>query len=205
MYGPKKYLFFLISDIKGQEAQITKALNEIMYSVSSDRLGFNFDDNILVAHFESEHKFESLKENFDFLFQPLICTFFLMEINDNIHTRMEAKSYHNLFNLLEEQDEFLESDSKNFSVKDFSDEEKSGIQKLMNWIFSSDNPENEPDLLFEMMDDEDEQDSLIKQIKKDNQNKLKTVTIDDVLDKINKDGIKSLTKYEQQILKNHAK
>jgi len=55
------------------------------------------------------------------------------------------------------------------------------------------------------MDDEDEQDSLIKQIKKDNQNKLKTVTIDDVLDKINKDGIKSLTKYEQQILKNHAK
>lgn len=205
MYKPKKYLFFLFYDIKTQKNKIVDILQELSVYVTSDLLNYNFNDNHLISHFESDVPFDDLKEAFDIMFSEIVADFYLMEINENTHIRLPKQERFNLFNLFGDRDETILNEYKKRQEdfeNEFTEEETTNFQKVLNWIFSTDNPENNPDYLYESMDDED---MFIKKIKLANNNKGSDVNIDRILDKINEKGLKSLTKKEKQILENYAK
>jgi len=181
----KKYLLFAFGNFK-DESIVSYITDSIADITCSERLKWKATDSSIVIHFGSSKDFKEIDR---YCWLNLIeCGdyHFLMEYNENLSVnlpRFELK-------------DFLSLDDTN-NTKD-SDEKELGdvgkfIIKLLNFGYSK---PNEEECLEEIEEDDD---ILIKKSVK------KEYNLDDILDKINEKGVSSLTKEENEYLKNLSK
>lgn len=177
----KKYLVISYGNFK-DNPKVTYLLDSISEITTTEILTYKILDNSLIVNFGTTVEFLKLKEYFSVLFDRVSNFYFVIEQNENIVISLPEN----------ENDCFLNLNPKkvNFDIDKLTDE------MLMDDIIFSGLESIKESLSLE--EDEDEDILVKKAIKKE-------YSLDEILDKINEKGISSLTKEENNYLKNLSK
>lgn len=188
----KRYFLFGYGDFS-DKAATTYVLDAISDVTDSDFLKYKLYDNSIVIHFGNTQEFSKLNEYVNIVMSKCSTNYFLVEYTDNMSVNM-TKDELDTFLIITKED--LESSMKTYlnntyknDIKDKMNEFNSDMIKM--FINLSDNEDME-------CEDEEEDIFLTKQ-------QTKEFTVDDILDKINAKGIKSLTKEETDFLNKFSK
>jgi hypothetical protein len=190
----KKYLLFAFGNFK-DESMVTYITDSIADITSSKRLKWKPTDNSIVIHFGSSRDFKRIDDYCRLILHKISTHHFLMEYNDNLSVNLPEQ----------QKDNFLCLDGKYTNKKMEEGKEKESDNKeelgevgkfILRFLNTDYSKPNEEECLDEI---EEEDDILIKKSLK------KEYNLDDILDKINKTGVSSLTKEENEYLKNLSK
>jgi len=176
----KKYILISYGEFNNTP-KLQYLLDSISEITTTDVLTYKVLDSSIIINFGTNVEFNKLKQYFTFLFERISNFYFLTQHSKNMIISLPEN----------ENDSFL-----NLNVKklDFN------IEKLMDDIMTDNILLSGLESLNESMGDEEcDEDVLIKKSLK------KEYTLDDILDKINDKGVSSLTKEENEYLKNLSK
>jgi len=189
------YMLFIFGDYKNGEKYIESIMSEFTPIITTDYLKFVWGDYGVVVHFKSDLNFNDLAEFVSIQLELMVDQYFLLEKTDNVSAfgPEEIVGY-----VLD-----LDSNLKRPTVNKTKDEEEkeNELNRIIEY-FMSNISEEENEKLFDM-DDDDMDDDEIKMIQLSN-NKNKSLTLDQILDKITEKGFKSLSKKEKQQLEKYA-
>lgn len=174
----KKYLLIVVGDFtpQGIVEDIALALTPL---VDSQHLKFQKTDSILIFHFASSVTEIEMKDYINGVMYGISNTYILTEMTDKVLVFMPDEFKKHLLNL-------EESNSESSNGLD--------IVKIKNNQYNSDE-EFEDELNEEIL-------ALLLGKKK---HKTRKINLDTILDKINDEGINSLTKEEKSILESYSK
>ncbi len=171
----KKYMLFLFGDFSSSDDLPKEIANQLSSIFTSKYMKFNYGEFGMVLHFRSEENFEDLKEYINICLNQIINQYFFIEIGENIDIHMDKKLKKDFLN--------IDGETKNGSI---TIENKIIVptQKEIDNVFQIMFPILEPKIFK-------------------NEEKIE-LTVDQILEKITKEGIKSLTKKEIEILDNYG-
>lgn len=188
----KRYFLFGYGDFS-DKAIVTYILDAMSDVTDSDFLKYKSYGTSIVLHFGNSQEFSKLNEYVNIVMSKCSSNYFLVEYTDNMSVNM-TKEELDVFLIITKEDldssmkKYLNNTYKN-DIKDKMSEFNSDMIKL--FINLNDNEDIECE--------DDDEDQLIKHSNKPN------YTIDDILDKINSKGIKSLTQEELTYLNSFSK
>ena len=188
----KKYLLFAQGNFKDYAtiAYIVDAISDVTHS---DFLKYRVGDGYSIAiHFGSNEEFVKLKDFIDIVMTKCSKAHYIVEYNDNMSVSMDENDL-GTFLLIE-----------NTNIDKIKDKIKSSIPEDFKKSIDEINKELAENITLSFMEnildeDENDEDLLIKRSNKIN------YSIDDILDKINSEGIKSLTEQELTFLNSFSK
>jgi hypothetical protein len=185
----KTYFLFVFSNFKENPNLIGEIPRGYEPLVSSNTLKFNYGEQVMVCHFESDVPFIELEEfSHDFLTYEN-CQFFIMETNKNISTNLSTDLKLNLFDLNTEINQDIDWDMEcNEINKNLN---------LLNW-FSTISNKNDEGFFYDFEEEDDDDIDLISFLT------APKLSLDDILDKIQEKGLSSLTDNEKQILEQYG-
>jgi len=181
----KKYFLFVIGDFSDKSK--SQYVIDIIADITSTKYcKYKFSYDSITFNFACNGSFDALLNHIKIRIDNFVNYYILTEHTDNMSVFMRK----------EELDEFLSLDECNINNKSESKNENvlnNFIDLIMNLPSADAGMHN--------VDDEEEQDEdiLIKKSVK------KEYNLDDILDKINEKGVSSLTKEENEYLKNLSK
>lgn len=188
------YMLFLYGDYENGEKYINNLLGELSPIISNEYLKFIYGDYGVVVHFKTDVDFADLDEFIRMNLAGMVDQYFLMEKTD----KMSAYGPDEVIGYVLD----LESDLKkpeNPMITDLKEREEE-LDRVIQYFMSSMN-EDDMDILNDT--DEDDEDNEIELIKSRNK-KEKSISLDQILDKITDKGMKALSKKEKQQLEKYA-
>jgi len=188
------YMLFLYGDYENGEKYINNLLGELSPIISNEYLKFIYGDYGVVVHFKTDVDFADLNEFIRMNLAGMVDQYFLMEKTD----KMSAYGPDEVIGYVLD----LESDLKkpeNPMITDLKEREEE-LDRVIQYFMSSMN-EDDMDILSDT--DEDDEDNEIELIKSRNK-KEKSISLDQILDKITDKGMKALSKKEKQQLEKYA-
>jgi hypothetical protein len=188
------YMLFLYGDYENGEKYINNLLGELSPIISNEYLKFIYGDYGVVVHFKTDVDFADLNEFIRMNLAGMVDQYFLMEKTD----KMSAYGPDEVIGYVLD----LESDLKkpeNPMITDLKEREEE-LDRVIQYFMSSMN-EDDMDILNDT--DEDDEDNEIELIKSRNK-KEKSISLDQILDKITDKGMKALSKKEKQQLEKYA-
>jgi hypothetical protein len=188
------YMLFLYGDYENGEKYINNLLGELSPIISNEYLKFIYGDYGVVVHFKTDVDFADLSEFIRMNLAGMVDQYFLMEKTD----KMSAYGPDEVIGYVLD----LESDLKkpeNPMITDLKEREEE-LDRVIQYFMSSMN-EDDMDILNDT--DEDDEDNEIELIKSRNK-KEKSISLDQILDKITDKGMKALSKKEKQQLEKYA-
>lgn len=183
----KKYVLFVFGQFKTEDDIVRELIDECATIIESNYMKFIFNPNSFIAHFTSKLPFEELKKHFDNVLSLQVEQYFLSEMTNEFAVGMNPDLMEGLFNLDDDNKEISHVSMK-MILEDLNSVGENGLMDFL---------QNLPKIIEKAMteDLENIKPSIIK----------KVVSLDEVLDKITEEGIKSLTEEEKQILENYAR
>jgi hypothetical protein len=193
------YLLFIYSTL-GESSPVLRDIPLQLSPISSaPYIKYNYGDSGLICNFETDLPFPELREFVSVTLEGLVDQYFLIEHSDNMSVHMDNYLKLNLFDLNSENKKYGNGD--NVSDKQGEDE----LYKIMDYFLSESMKEIDNNDLYSLTFDEDEdEDPLIRKLKLKKDPKFMKPSLDSLLEKIKEKGIKSLTKYEKQLLNEYA-
>jgi hypothetical protein len=193
------YLLFIYSTL-GEDSPVLRDIPLQLSPISSaPYIKYNYGDSGLICNFETDLPFPELREFVSVTLEGLVDQYFLIEHSDNMSVHMDNSLKLNLFDLNSENKKYGNGD--NVSDKQGEDE----LYKIMDYFLSESMKEIDNNDLYSLTFDEDEdEDPLIRKLKLKKDPKFMKPSLDSLLEKIKEKGIKSLTKYEKQLLNEYA-
>lgn len=183
----KSYLLFVFHNFKDNPDLPLEIAFEYEPLISSKYIKFNYGDNSMVCYFESNKSFIELEEFSHNLLTYENCQFFIMEVNNNLATNLTTELKLHLFD--------LNNDNEELSNLEFNSNDTN--TNSINWIS---NITNEEMIIYYINKDDDDDDfDLISSLKQSK------TSLDDILDKIQENGLSSLSETEKQILNEYGK
>jgi hypothetical protein len=187
MEDNKQYLLFVFDNLKDRDELIRVSSLQLSNFISEGTfLKYNYGDYGIVFYFESSFSFMNLREHIQIIFDKVFYQFFLMEAPKNLYVNMPYEMKLNLFDLYSEN---------NFKEPEKEEEKGSNFENIFYRLTSTFNENlnafvfDESGMTMFMADDEE----------------FEKPTIDQLLDKIQETGLKSLTNYEKQLLDEYSK
>lgn len=191
------YLLFIYSTL-GEGSPVLRDIPLQLSPISSaPYIKYNYGNSGLICNFETDLPFPELREFVSVTLEGLADQYFLIEHSDNMSVHMDNSLKLNLFDLNSENKKYGNGD--NVSDKQGEDE----LYKIMDYFLSESMKEIDNNDLHSITFDEDE-DPLIRKLKLKKDPKFIKPSLDSLLEKIKEKGIKSLTKYEKQLLNEYA-
>jgi len=189
------YMLFLFGDYKGGENFVNAVFQEFTPILTNDYIKFVWGDFGVVSHFKTDLPFEDLSEFVNLQLGGMVDQYFLLEKTDktSAYGPEEIVSY-----VLDLETKIERPEQPNVADEL---EREAELDRVIQYFMSSMSDE-ESDSLLELEDDDDD-DNEIELIKIRNA-KNKSLTLDQILDKINDEGIQSLSKKEKKQLENYA-
>lgn len=195
------YLLFIYSTL-GEGSSVLRDIPLQLSPISSaSYIKYNYGDSGLICNFETDLPFPELREFVSETLEGLVDQYFLIEHSDNMSVHMNNSLKLNLFDLNSENKNYDNGD--NVSDKQGKDE----LYKIMDYFLSESMKEIDNNDLYSLTFDEDgdeDEDPLIRKLKLKKDPKFMKPSLDSLLEKIKEKGIKSLTKYEKQLLNEYA-
>jgi hypothetical protein len=174
-----KYLLNVFIAHPNQEQFVESLAMEISQLTKANGVKYYYGPQAAVYTFETKTSFENVKSFFDAILGDLSVTHILVPI------KTDKMSYW----LEKEYEKHLFGTDICKTNQEYSEEEQKQLQ----------------DQLF-LNSEMDEEENEIEKIIRNNEKKSKNVpTLDDLLDKINQNGISSLTKTEKELLTQYSK
>lgn len=174
----RDYILFIFGKHEEQEKFIKDIAEEISVISDSPNVRFYYGPESGVFTFQTIDEFEDTKEFIELMFNQTNVGYFLLPYKyDKMSAGIPEDIIKHLFNL-----------NNNENVTEFGFEAQEVLSNQL---------KEKVDKFFNEDEDEDE----ILKIK----SKLPVLTVDDILDKINEKGIRSLTKEELSLLENYSK
>jgi len=183
----KKYLLFAFGNFK-DESMVTYITDAISDITMTNKLKFKALDGSIVVHFGTSKEFKKIEEYCNLVLIKCCNYHFLMEYNNNLSVNL-PENQKDIFLSLDNKYDKKEVKKEDKNKKDELGQVGKDILNFLNFGFFKPNEE-------ECFDDDD---ILIKKSVK------KEYNLDDILDKINEKGVSSLTKEENEYLKNLSK
>ena len=185
---PNQYLLFIFNDFKGKDKLVELIATQVSaFTDNNTNLKFNYDDNCVIMHFQSEFSFYVIRDHVHIILEKVVSQYFLMETPKKLYAFMPPDLKLNLFDLDEKNNTAGKNKSK---INDIIDNFIIGFTSSFNSdLFSQ---ENMNKIFNESMFYEDF-------------SHYKPPTIDEILEKIAKNGLNSLTEEEKQILDEYSK
>lgn len=170
----KSYILFVFGSHDDQDGY-TKAIGQELSFVSdSENVKYFYSETYCVFTFLSQEDFKYVKEFLEYIFFNSKIVYFLLPYqNDNMSVKIDVDMYKHLFN---------HDNTENLTDKDNEEFDLMKIKFKQKFDYSCDDD-------F----DDDELQNLTK--------KIVIPTLDEILDKINENGISSITKEELNLLK----
>jgi len=181
-----KYIVYVLDKRKNQDEFVNEIAKELCYMLEMKDIRYYYGEENAILTFESSQDFPLLSELLAIIMEMNKVPYILLPYTDDKMSFFLPKDVsEHLFN-------DKKSDTDDMAKKLGGDSEDN--IKLDETMF---------DKLFG--DSEDEDDDILKKIYRENESKIGQNSVDQIFDKINKLGIKSLTKQEKQILDNYSK
>jgi hypothetical protein len=181
----KKYFLFTTGDFSDKSK--SQYVIDIIADITSTKYcKYKFSHDSLTINFACNGSFDALSSHVKMRISEFVNYYILVEQTDNLSVFMKK----------EDLDEFLSLDECDIKSENKSDSGNENV--LNNFIDLIMNLPSADDGMHDV-DDEEDQDILIKKSIK------KEYNLDDILDKINEKGVSSLTKEENEYLKNLSK
>ena len=194
----RPYLLFIFADFKNSST-ILRDIPSLLSPVSTSKyLKFNHDKSNLICNFESTLPFSDLRLFIDSTISLIVDQWYLIEHSDNMEIHIDDSLKFNLLDL--ESENQIYSDNKGMGDKQDDDE----MGKIMDYFLDRHMREMDKMGIDDMLYDEDDDELKIK-LKRSKDNTLTKPTLDQLLEKVKEKGIKTLTKYEKQILDDYAR
>jgi len=179
-----EYLLFIFGNFDEFENLAEDISGQFLPAVSSSFLKFTYGEYGVVYHFRSNETFSDLKEYVDMVLNDITDQYFLIELSKKFEIKMDKKIKKDFMSI---DSESKKDDSKNITI-DVEAEKQKRLNDLKNLSI---------DFMMPMFDP--------KYINHDEDIDVVEPTVDDILDKINENGIDSLTSKEKEILDNYGK
>jgi hypothetical protein len=194
------YLLFIFADFKNSSTILRDIPLQLSPISSSKYLKFNHDKSNLICNFESTLPFSDLRNFIDSTIGIIVDQWYLIEHSDNMAIHIEDSLKFNLFDL--ESENQIYPINKGLGNK--QDEEE--MSKMMDYFLDRHMKEMDSRDIEEILfNDDDDEDELITKLKRNKDNTLTKPTLNQLLEKVKEKGIKTLTKYEKQILDDYAR
>lgn len=185
-----KYILYVLDKRENQDEFINELAKELCYMLDMKDVKFYYGEENAIFTFQTKQYFPLLSELLGII----------MEMNKVPYILLPYSNDKMSFFLSKDVSDHLFSDKLSEDTK--MDEYLDKLNKM------GDNMKNLDDILFKNFfsdDEDDEDDDVLKKIYRENDKKVGQNKIDQIFDKINKLGIKSLTTQEKQILDNYSK
>lgn len=179
-----EYLLFIFGNFDEFENLAEDISGQFLPAVSSSFLKFTYGEYGVVYHFRSNETFSDLKEYVDMVLNDITDQYFLIELSKKYEIKMDKKIKKDFMSI---DSESKKDDSKNITI-DVEAEKQKRLNDLKNLSI---------DFMMPMFDP--------KYINHDEDIVVVEPTVDEILDKINENGIESLTSKEKEILDNYGK
>lgn len=174
----KRYILTLFGDFS-EEKIVKEIISMIIPVVDSPNLKFHKFKNSLLVHFASEVYLDELTFFLEGGVDDLYSTFVLAEFNDSVSIRLSPKI----------SEDFLDLNNHNDETSEL-------------WVIKDENIElDDGEFYDEFEDGEDFIRFFFDKVK----NRVKKPSLDQLLDKISNNGMKSLSSEEVKILKQYSK
>jgi hypothetical protein len=181
----KKYFLFATGNFSDKSK--SQYIIDIISDVTSTKYcKFRVSEYSITINFACNGSFDALSSHVKMRISEFVDYYILTEHTDNMSFFMKK----------DELDEFLSLDECNINIKSENTSESRNENVLNDFINLIMNVGNESERMDEIEEDED---VLIKKSIK------KEYNLDDILDKINEKGVSSITKEENEYLKNLSK
>ena len=199
---PKQYLLFVYGDFRKKDKIVELiSLQLSSFTTINSNIKFNYGDYGAIYNFESENSFFEIRDHVHIILEKVSFQYFLIEQPKNIYAYMPPELKINLFDL------FSDNDNEENNIVN----EKPDISLMdmffmnMNTTFSDDNTFNESNTTFSLSEEDKERilRNIFDRLEEDTD--YKKPTIDDLLDKIQENGIKSLSEQEMKLLDEYSK
>jgi len=178
------YFLFVYGDYQ-EHLFVIKNIAKMLNKVSSDDVKYQYGDAGAIFHFKSIYSVEELKNSITPSLKELSAMFFLFKNTDNITYNFQDKEIEN--HLMNFSDNVSENDNKSDEFKTYS------------YDVPLDYLEEFSQILNEYMSNSTYTDTTTE-IKTE-----KKLSLDELLDKINENGINSLTEIEKKQLYEYSK
>lgn len=179
-----EYLLFIFGNFDEFENLAEDISGQFLPAVSSSFLKFTYGEYGVVYHFRSNETFSDLKEYVDMVLNDITDQYFLIELSKKFEIKMDKKIKKDFMSI---DSESKKDDSKNITI-DVEAEKQKRLNDLKKLSI---------DFMMPMFDP--------KYINHDEDIDVVEPTVDEILDKINENGIESLTSKEKEILDNYGK
>tara|TARA_R110000851_G_scaffold14998_6_gene50128 strand:- start:1418 stop:2014 length:597 start_codon:yes stop_codon:yes gene_type:complete len=192
----KPYMLFIFSDFE-KGSTILKDIPLQLSPVSSSKyLKYNYTDSTVVCNFESNLPFQDLREFIDSTIGLIVEQWYLFEHPDKMAVHIPDTLKLNLFDLETENRKYEKIENKQ------DDDE---MLKIMDYFLSNSIKNLNNEEIESFYFNEEEEDSLMKELKLKKNVTFVKPTLDELLEKVKESGVEKLTKYEKQILDEYAR
>ena len=192
----KSYLLFIFAEFE-EGSTILKDIPLQLTPISSSKyLKYNYTDTNVVRNFESTQPFNDLREFIDSTIGLIVGQWYLLEHPDNMAVHIDDSLKLNLFD--------LESENKIYE-KLFNKQDDDEMLKIMDYFLVHTMKNLDKDGLNPIYFEDEDDDSLIKQLKLKKSSTFVRPTLNQLLEKVKENGVEKLTKYEKQILDEYAR
>ena len=179
----KKFILILFREFKTKE-ESTEIVTLLTPIVDSKFMKFRNDRGSMILHFESEVDQSELVPFIQGVLFGIVSSFILSELTDKLSLQMPKDILEHLLDLDNEGESTIKINLNNH-----------GFQ----WVSGSGRDDAET-----FIDEEDESD-FIALLLEDVKRKIKRPSLDQILEKIKHDGIKSLSQFEKDTLEEYSK
>lgn len=175
-----QYMLFIYGDLTDHGGTIDDIGFQMVTIVTSEQLKYTYGEFGVVFNFRSSYEFVDLKEFIDMIFSDLTDQYFLVEIKGEFDLKMPRKLKKDFLNI-DGESKKVENKNGAIDVKETKVDPPKKIEPAIRMFFP----------LFDPMMGGIEQERIL--------------SVDEILDKINESGIKSLTEREIETLENYGK
>jgi hypothetical protein len=174
-----QYMLFIFGDLTDQETTIDEFGFQLVTIVTSEHLKYTYGEYGIVFNFRSSYEFIDIKEFIDMVFSEMTDQYFLMEVKGEFDLKMPKKLKKDFLNI-DGENKKVESKNGAIDVKEVKFDQPKKIEPSIKMFFPLFDP------MFEVENE-------------------KPLSVDQILDKINESGLKSLTEKEVETLNNYGK
>jgi len=197
----KTYLLFIYTMLDGDSPILRDIPLQLSPISSAPHIKYNYIDNGMICNFESDAPFDELREFVSMVLSGLVEQYFLIEHSDNLSVHMDNSLKLNLFDLNSTNKNYKNSNENMSHIMD--DDE---LHMFIDLVLHESERKIDDDYINSIIfdEDEDDEDPLIRKLRIKKDSMFMKPSLDFLLEKIKEKGIKSLTKYEKQLLNEYA-
>lgn len=182
-----KYLLIFFARFGNNKKLLSDILGQFDSILSSKFLKYQEGDDFVIAHFETEETLKNLREFCSLVLDDTVGNYILFPYNKNVSLSLPEDFKEHLFDL--ENDMLnIELFDESFDKCDIEDEEEE--DDILSEIYKKNNKKHPLEYLLKTVFDTPQEEKL---------------SLDELLEKVQKNGLKSLTKKEKELLYDYSK